>query len=105
MPFSNKVSRYPLEYLDMLELLEGYPEWPIVFSKDTEKEARYLARKLGHFRAAVEADPEKESFHNIAASMMITQKGNVVTIMHRDYSPDAAEMREAIERTKERIQQ
>lgn len=102
MTFSNKVSRYPLEYLDMLQELEDNPETPIDIARKDEREARYLARKLNHFRSAIEADPKSEKWHNAAASMMVVQRQNVVLIMHRDFSPDAAEMREAIARAKAR---
>lgn len=99
----NNPDRYPIEYQDALELLEIRPDMQIRMEFETKSKAYGQRTRLYCFARAVEASHElrHKRLQNIAASLYVAfEEPATLVLMHRDHSPDAERMREALKQAR-----
>lgn len=95
------VKHYPPEFLGILKRLDEDPTVQIRLECGNSKLATAMRKQLYDFRNAVESDPGLLEMYPAAPSLMVVtyqNDANVLVVVHRDHSPSAAIVREALEK-------
>lgn len=99
MTRATKAKYYSAQFFDLADALSKNPEKAIELEFPTPKEAKSFRLEFYSFRACAEREGMSEQFPELCALTVHTQ-GNKVTVMHKDYTPNALVLKKALEESK-----
>lgn len=99
MTRATQAKYYSTRFFELAEALSKHPDRSIVFKVASKEEAKNFRLEFYAFRACAEKEGLANEFPELTA-ITVKVQGDTITVTHKDYTPSALALKEALEKVK-----